>query len=102
MVITSATFATQEHEAPIMGVSPDRRRHKRVEVTLLGRFMRPDKQEYPCKLVDISVGGAAIMAPVEVEVGERIVAYIDQLGGLEGNVVRSIDGGFAMQFTVTA
>ena len=79
----------------------DRRRYKRVALTLLGRFMRANKQEYPCKLYDVSVGGAAIMAPVEVEEGERIVAYFDQLGGLEGNVVRLFDGGFAIQLNAT-
>ena len=34
---------------------------------LLGRFMRENKQEYPCKLIDISVGGAAMMSPVVVD-----------------------------------
>lgn len=58
--------------------------------------MRENKQEYPCRLSDISVGGAAILAPVEVEMGERIVAYLDELGGLEGTVVRQFQGGFAI------
>lgn len=79
----------------------DRRRHKRVALTLLGRFMRANKQEFPCKLYDVSAGGAAIMAPVEVEEGERIVAYFDQLGGLEGTVTRIFDGGFAIQLVAT-
>jgi hypothetical protein len=79
----------------------DRRRHKRVALTLLGRFMRANKQEFPCKLHDVSAGGAAIMAPVEVEEGERIVAYFDQLGGLEGTVTRLFDGGFAIQLIAT-
>ena len=82
-------------------ITPDRRRHKRVAVTLLGRFMRANKQEYPCKLYDISVGGCAMMAPVEVELGERIVAYFDHIGGLEGKAARVYDGGFALQFEAT-
>lgn len=77
-------------------IVPDRRRHKRYPLALLGRFMRANKQEFPCRLNDISVGGAAIMAPVDVEMGERIVAYFDEIGGLEGKVVRLFDGGFAM------
>lgn len=80
----------------------DRRRHNRVPVVLLGRFMRATKHEYPCKMIDISVGGAALMAPAEPAMGEKIIAYFDQLGGLEGNVVRTFAGGFAMQFTATA
>lgn len=64
--------------------------------------MRANRHEYPCKLNDISVGGAAINSPIEVEVGERIVVYFDHLGGLEGHVVRVFEGGFAMQLKMTA
>ena len=74
----------------------ERRRDPRYPITLLGRFMRQSKQEYPCKLRDISIGGAAILSPVEVETGERIVAYFDHIGGLEGAVVRSFGDGFAI------
>jgi hypothetical protein len=77
-------------------IVPDRRRHKRYPAPLLGRFMRANKQEFPCRLHDISVGGAAIMSPVEVELGERIVAYLDEIGGIEGEVVRTFEGGFAL------
>lgn len=79
----------------------DRRRHRRVELALLGRFMRANRQEYPCKLKDISVGGAAIMSPVDVELDERIVVYFDELGGLEGTVARLIPGGFGMRVAAT-
>jgi hypothetical protein len=82
-------------------IAPDRRRHKRLTVTLLGRFMRANKQEYPCRLVDASAGGAAILSPVGVEPGERVVAYFDHLGGLEGPVTRGFDGGFAFKIEAT-
>lgn len=82
-------------------ITPDRRRHKRVSVTLLGRFMRANKQEYPCKLFDVSVGGAAMMTPIPLPVDEKVVCYFDHLGGLEGHVVRSFEGGFAIRFVIT-
>jgi c-di-GMP-binding flagellar brake protein YcgR len=82
-------------------IVPDRRRHKRVSVTMLGRFMRENKQEYPCSLLDMSVGGAAIMAPVTVEIGEHVVVYFDHVGGIEGTVVREFDGGFAFKIRAT-
>lgn len=82
-------------------IVPDRRRHKRYALALLGRFMRANKQEFPCRLNDISVGGAAIMAPVEVEIGERIVVFFDEIGGLEGVVVRTFEGGFAIALKAT-
>lgn len=82
-------------------LAPDRRRHKRFAVVLFGRFMRQSKHEYPCKLIDISVGGAALGSPVTPEIGETIIAYFDQLGGLQGTVVRTFEGGFAMSFIAT-
>ncbi len=97
--------ASRRQDSAILSVpevAKDRRRHRRVQVTLLGRFMRANKQEYPCKLIDISVGGAAILSPVKPEEGERIVAYFDHIGGIEGTVVRIFDGGFGVELNVTA
>ncbi len=100
MTITSAPLVHRS-PAPTAQIEADRRRHKRVSVTLLGRFMRANKQEYPCKLHDISVGGAALMSPIAVPEGERVVAYFDHIGGIEGTVVRSFEGGFALRFSAT-
>ncbi len=50
----------------------------------------------------MSPGGAALIAPVTGEVGERVIAYIDHLGRIEGKIVRHIEGGFAMTVNATA
>lgn len=94
------TFARRP-QGIVSRIVPDRRRHKRLTVTLLGRFMRVNKVEHPCKLIDMSAGGAAIMSPVPVPVGERVVAYFDHVGGIEGLVVREFDGGFALELNST-
>jgi hypothetical protein len=78
-------------------IVPERRRHRRVAVNLFGRFMREDKREYPCQVVNMSAGGMAMVAPVKCGDGERIVAYLDNLGRIEGVVVRSFEGGFAVR-----
>ena len=78
-----------------------KRRHLRFELSLLGRFMRSNKQEYPCRSTDISAGGGSFMSPVAVDQGERIIAYLDELGGVEGTVVRAFEGGFALKFAAT-
>lgn len=78
-------------------IVPDRRRHRRVPVSIFGRFMREDKQEYPCQVINMSAGGMAIVASVSCDVGERIVAYLDNLGRIEGIVVRAFEGGFAVR-----
>ena len=99
----SVPSATTKRSAPSADAPPvtDQHRYKRFELALLGRFMRANKQEYPCKLNDISVGGASVNAPVEVELGERIVAYFDEIGGIEGSVVQVFEGGFAMGLKAT-
>jgi hypothetical protein len=96
-----ATLPRRPALPPSLKLAPDRRRHVRFKVVLFGRFMRESKHEYPCKLLDISVGGAALISPVVPELGEPIIAYFDQLGGLQGKVVRTLEGGFAIGFIAT-
>lgn len=79
----------------------DRRRHQRVKVNLLGRCMLEDQREFACQIVDMSPGGAAVMIPAVARVNERVIAYIDHIGRLEGRVVRLIDGGFAMRLSIS-
>lgn len=71
--------------------APERERmhHKWSPLTLHGRFMRENRQEHSCRLKDISCIGAAIVTPITVEPGEpgeRIVAYFDQVRGLEVSI----------------
>jgi hypothetical protein len=78
-------------------IVPDRRRYRRVPVSFQGRLMAEDKQEYPCEVFNMSAGGMALRTPVACQKGERIVAYIDNLGRLEGTVARTFEGGFAVE-----
>jgi len=79
----------------------DRRRHQRVRVSLLGRFMLEDRHEYPCQTTDMSPGSAALISPVSGRVGERVVVYVDHIGRIDGEIVRTFDGGFAMTINAT-
>lgn len=88
--------------ARILPHSEERRRFQRVKVNLLGRYMLADRREYPCQVVDMSPGGMAIVAPVAARAGERVIAYIDHVGRLEGLVTRQFDNGFAMTISATA
>ncbi|MCF6199695.1 MAG: PilZ domain-containing protein [Hyphomicrobiaceae bacterium] len=74
----------------------DQRKYRRIKVRLSGRFMREDQQEYPCYTNDISAGGMNISATVNCEIGEYIIFYIEELGRIEGHVVRNHDDGFAI------
>jgi hypothetical protein len=82
-------------------LNQERRRHQRVRVDLLGRMMLENRLEYPCRIVNMSPGGAAIMADSPSRMGERVIAYIDHLGRLEGRITREFDGGFAISIGAT-
>ena len=96
-------MATSESkQAVVLPLSQERRRHQRVKLSLLGRYMLEDRKEYPCQTLDMSPGGAALITTMLARVGEHVVAYIDHLGRLEGRCVRHIDNGFAMTIAGTA
>jgi hypothetical protein len=76
--------------------SVERRRHQRVKLRLPGQFMREDRQEFDCVTIDISPGGIAFSSENRGEVGEKIVAYLNQIGRVQGVVARHFQGGFAI------
>jgi hypothetical protein len=76
--------------------SEENRRFQRVRVDVLGRFMLSDRREFPCQVVDMSPGGAAIVAPIVGKLGERVIAYLDHIGRIEGMIVRVGETGFSM------
>src|SRR6185312_11132384 len=82
-------------------LTEERRRHQRVKVNLLGRYMLADRREFPCQVTDMSPGGMALVAPMLGIPGERVIAYVDHLGRLEGKIARLIDNGFAMTISAT-
>jgi PilZ domain len=69
---------------------------------LLGRYMLPDRREFPCQVINMSPGGMALIAPMSGAPGERIIAYVDHLGRLEGQIARVFENGFAMTISATA
>ena len=85
----------------ILQKTEERRRFQRVKVHLLGRYMLPDRREFPCQAIDMSPGGVALLAPVIGNVGDRIIAYLDHVGRVEGKITRIIDNGFAMTVGAT-
>ncbi len=79
----------------------ERRRFQRVKVHLLGRYMLADRREFPCQAINMSPGGLAMLAPGIGNVGERVVAYLDHIGRVEGKITRLLDNGFAMTIGAT-
>ncbi|NGM36683.1 PilZ domain-containing protein [Methylobacterium sp. DB0501] len=79
----------------------EQRRHRRVAVALLGRYMLSDRQEYPCQTVDMSPGGVRLTCAVGGEVGERTVIYLEHVGRIEGTIARLLPDGFAVAISAT-
>jgi len=83
-------------------LAEERRRHQRVTVSLLGRYMLADRREFPCQVTNMSPGGMAVIAPISGHPGERVIAYVDHLGRLEGKIARTFNNGFAMTIAATS
>ena len=78
----------------------ERRQNQRFEVRLVGRFMRSDRKEFDCESIDASPEGVAFSSDAGVQLGERIIAYLNQIGRVEGRVARIFPSGFAIQMNV--
>ena len=88
-------------EADAAPLGNESRRYQRVKVDLLGRYMLEDRREFPCQVVDMSPGGMAVIAPQCGKLGERVVAYIDHIGRLEGMIARIYPSGFSMSISAS-
>jgi len=95
-------MALAEQKPKLSALSQDRRRHQRVKVNLLGRYMLADRREFPCQVLNMSPGGMALIAPVGGVPGDRVIAYVDHLGRIEGKIARPLQNGFAMTISATA
>ena len=91
-----------QKKSSTLPAAEERRRFQRVKVHLLGRYMLPDRREFPCQIINMSPGGLALLAPGIGNVGDRVIAYLDHIGRVEGKITRIIDNGFAMTVNSTA
>src|SRR5579871_6286126 len=94
-------MAFAQAKPKFLPLAEERRRHQRVKVNLLGRYMLADRREFPCQVINMSPGGMALIAPVAGAAGERVIAYVDHLGRLEGVIARTFENGFAMTISAT-
>jgi hypothetical protein len=79
------------------------RRSVRTTASVGGRYLlankrnlRAERREFACRTVSISTEAVALIGPVKGAIGERVIAHFDELGKLEGQVVRLIPDGFVM------
>ncbi|WEZ83674.1 PilZ domain-containing protein [Rhizobium sp. 32-5/1] len=74
---------------------------QRVSVNLTGRLMLANHDEYDCTAVDMSPGDVVFTCDARPRAGERIIAYVDHVGRLEGNVSKLADNAFVIQINAT-
>lgn len=70
-------------------------------MNLPGRLMLASYEEHDCLVVEMSPGDAQIECHGRARNGERIVAYIDHIGRIEGHVTEARTGSFTMSITAT-
>jgi hypothetical protein len=61
---------------------------------LPGRYLTPEGDEYDCVTIDFSPAGIRFRAPALPSPGANIVAYVRDLGRIQGRVVRRLRDGF--------
>lgn len=76
-------------------------RFQRVNVSVLGRYMLQDRREFPCQVLEMSPGDATVIAPIAGQVGEKVIAYLDHIGRIEGTVLAQSEGGFTMDIVAS-
>ncbi len=79
----------------------EQRRFRRVQLEITARFLTEGGKEEKGQILDMSAGGIAITSDLQPAIGEKIVLYVDSIGGFEGAVSRHLDQGFAVQFKAT-
>ena len=74
---------------------PEDRRHERLKPKKADNTLTlPDGRSYPCRIIDLSVSGAAVQIDVKPTRGTNVI-----LGTMRGRVARHFDGGCAIEFT---
>jgi hypothetical protein len=86
---------------PRPSIAQDRRVHQRVKISVMGRYMLPNRHEFPCQTIDMSPGGLALAAPAKGNIGDKVIVYLDTLGRVEGKIVRHLEDGFALSLNTS-
>ncbi|WP_411820647.1 PilZ domain-containing protein [Hyphococcus formosus] len=83
-------------ETPEIGT--DRRKHHRAALPLKARFLTERGEERAGVVVNISAGGAILQTRFPPDRDQKVILYIDQIGRIEGKVVRTNDRAFAVAY----
>jgi hypothetical protein len=86
------TWLANRHELNL----PEDRRHDRITPTNpIVQMKLPDGREYNCRIIDLSLSGAALGMEDQPPIGSQVL-----VGKLRAEVVRHFDEGVAIEFAV--
>ena len=86
------TWLANKHELDL----PEDRRHERVAPrNPISVLQLTDGRQYPCRIIDLSLSGAAIEIEVKPAIGVQVT-----LGTMRGQIVRHFEDGVAIEFAV--
>ena len=72
-----------------------------VQVSFAGRIMLHNGSEYDAEIVQMSPGSARLVCEARPVLGERVIAYVDHIGRIEGKAWCIEDRGFGMTVDAT-
>ncbi|MEH6489939.1 PilZ domain-containing protein [Hyphomonas oceanitis] len=82
----------------LINPNKDRRLHKRIALSLVGRLLDETSADHDMRTVDISCSGAMIRSAHKPQPGAQIVCYFNDLGRVAATVIRPVPQGFAVHF----
>jgi hypothetical protein len=86
------TWLANRHELDL----PEDRRHDRIAPrNPLSKLRLDTGEEYRCRIIDLSLSGAAVEVATKPELGAAVT-----LGAMRGRVVRHFDDGVAVEFAM--
>ena len=74
-----------------------RRQLERAKLRLPARCMLADRIERSCTTIDLAACGIAVECGDHGQIGDHVVAYVAQLGRMEGAIARQLQNGFALK-----
>ncbi len=87
---------------PLPAKNGDARQIEHPAGVMFGRFMLADMTEHPCQVSDLSINGATFLTTVDVEPHAPLVAYIQDVGRVDGTVVGKVPGGIRISFQMSS
>jgi len=77
-----------------LGLPEDRIHERLIPKNPISNITLPDGRTYPCRVIDMSMGGAAVSIDVRPLIGSEVT-----LGKMRARVIRHLDNGIALEFS---